>query len=423
MNVISVKIKFLGGAKEVGRIAIAVKTEKSQILLDYGVLFGREPGFPMHVPPKEVDAVILTHAHLDHSGTIPIFQIQEKKPVYGTQPTFGITELLISDFIHLSGYYLPFEYLELRSTMKSCVHLNYREKQVIGDITIQLLNAGHIPGSSQVLLETNGKRLLYTGDYNTAKTRLLSGADIEYGELDAVITESTYSEVNHAERSTLERDFVKSVVEVVESGGTVLVPAFSVGRSQEIACILAAYNLGCPITMDGMARKVNRILMRHPTNLQNPRLFMEAMNTITWVEGWRDRRKALKKPGVIISPAGMLKGGPAVYYIQRLGKKSGNAVFLVSFQIPGTPGRELLETGRCVIDGKLQKIKAQVKHFDFSSHCGADQLRDTIKTLEGNPKLYAVHGAEGSCSKFAKWINDETELDAVAPTTGDEYTL
>ncbi|MCK4952367.1 MBL fold metallo-hydrolase, partial [Candidatus Bathyarchaeota archaeon] len=155
---ISVKIKFLGGAKEVGRIAIAVKTEKSQILLDYGVLFGREPGFPMHVPPKEVDAVILTHAHLDHSGTIPIFQIQEKKPVYGTQPTFGITELLISDFIHLSGYYLPFEYLELRSTMKSCVHLNYREKQVIGDITIQLLNAGHIPGSSQVLLETNGKR-------------------------------------------------------------------------------------------------------------------------------------------------------------------------------------------------------------------------------------------------------------------------
>lgn len=420
---ISVTIKFLGGAREVGRIAIAVKTEKTQLLLDYGVLFGHEPGFPMHVPPKEIDAVILTHAHLDHSGTIPIFQIQEKKPVYGTQPTFDITELLISDFIHLSGYYLPFEYLELRSTMNSCVHLNYREKRVVGDITIQLLNAGHIPGSSQVLLETNGKRLLYTGDYNTSKTRLLSGADIDYGELDAVITESTYSEVNHAERSTLERDFVKSVIEVVESGGTVLVPAFSVGRSQEIACILTAYNLGCPITMDGMSRKVNRILMSHTTNLQNPRLFMEAMNTITWVEGWRDRRKALKKSGVIISPAGMLRGGPAAYYIQRLGKKQGNAVFLVSYQIPGTPGRELLETGKCVIDGKLQKIKAQVKHFDFSSHCGADQLRDTIKNLEGKPKVYTVHGAEGSCTKFAKWIKNETELDAVAPTTGDVYTL
>jgi putative mRNA 3-end processing factor len=423
VNVISVKIKFLGGAREVGRIAISVKTEKTQLLLDYGVLFGHEPGFPMHVPPKEIDGVILTHAHLDHSGTIPIFQIREKKPVYGTQPTFDITELLISDFIHLSGYYLPFEYLELRSTMNSCVHLNYREKRVIGDITFQLLNAGHIPGSSQVLLETNGKRLLYTGDYNTSKTRLLSGADIDYGELDAVIIESTYSEVNHAERATLEKDFVKSVVEVIESGGTVLVPAFSVGRSQEIACILAAYNLGCPITMDGMARKVNRILMRHTTNLQNPRLFMEAMNTITWVEGWRDRRNALKKSGVIISPAGMLRGGPAAYYIQRLGKKQGNAVFLVSYQIPGTPGRELLETGRCVIDGKLRKIKAQVKHFDFSSHCGADQLRDTIKKLEGNPKLYAVHGAEGSCSSFAKWIKNEAELDAVAPTTGDAYAV
>ena len=175
--------------------------------------------------------------------------------------------------------------------------------------------------------------------------------------------------------------------------------------------------------MDGMARKVNRILMRHTTNLENPRLFMEAMNTITWVEGWRDRRNALKKSGVIISPAGMLRGGPAAYYIQRLGKKQGNAVFLVSYQIPGTPGRELLETGRCVIDGKLRKIKAQVKHFDFSSHCGADQLRDTIKKLEGNPKLYAVHGAEGSCSSFAKWIKNEAELDAVAPTTGDAYTV
>ncbi len=119
----------------------------------------------------------------------------------------------------------------------------------------------------------------------------------------------------------------------------------------------------------------------------------------------------------------MLKGGPAAYYIQKLGKKPSNAVFLVSFQIPGTPGRELLETGRCVINGELQKIKAQIDHFDFSSHCGAKELQETIKNLEGNPKVYVVHGAEGNCEKFAKWITKETTLDAVAPKAGDTHAI
>ncbi|MFQ6081464.1 MAG: MBL fold metallo-hydrolase, partial [Candidatus Bathyarchaeia archaeon] len=149
VNTIPLKIRFLGGTREIGRSAIALKTERAQLLLDYGVMIDHEPGFPMHVSPKEVDAVILTHSHLDHTGTIPIFHIQERKPVYGTLPSFDLTQLLISDFIHLSGYYLPFEYIELRSMMRSCVHLNYREKQTIGDVSFQLLDAGHIPGSAQ----------------------------------------------------------------------------------------------------------------------------------------------------------------------------------------------------------------------------------------------------------------------------------
>ncbi len=119
----------------------------------------------------------------------------------------------------------------------------------------------------------------------------------------------------------------------------------------------------------------------------------------------------------------MLKGGPAAFYIQKLGKKRDNAVFLVSFQIPGTPGRELLDKGRCVIDGKMRKIKAEVRHFDFSSHCGASQLQETVKKLEGNPTVYVTHGAEGNCEKFARWVKKETGLKAVAPKTGDAYTL
>jgi len=423
VNEITLKIRFLGGTREIGRAAIALKTERAQVLLDYGTMMNHEPGFPMHVPPRDVDAIILSHSHLDHSGAIPIFHIRDKKPVYGTPPTFDLTSILISDFIHLSGYYLPFEYIELRSMMKNCRSLHYREEQAVGDIRFQLLDAGHIPGSAQILIEAEGKRLLYTSDYNTQETRLLSRADTDYGKLDALIIESTYADEDHPNRSELEKEFVAHVTEVVENGGTALIPAFSVGRSQEIACILAAYHFEYPTVMDGMARKVNRIMMNHTRYLRDPELFMNAIHTAMWVEGWRDRRTASKKPGAIISPAGMLKGGPSAFYIQKVGKKSRNAVFLVSFQIPGTPGRELLDKGRCLIDGKVRKIKARVEHFDFSSHCGASQLRQTIKKIEGNPTVYVVHGAEGNPQRLARWVREETGLDAVAPRTGDVYTV
>ena len=417
------KIRFLGSAREVGRAAIAIKTEKTQLLLDYGVMLNHEPGFPMHVPPKEVDAIVLTHSHLDHSGAVPIFHIQEKKPVYGTKLSFDLANMLISDFIHLSGYYLPYEYLELQSMMRNCTHLDYREKQILRDVQFQLLNSGHIPGGAQALVEANGKRLIYTSDFNTADTRLLRGADRDYGELDALIIESTYADEDHADRTTLEKEFVESVTEVVENGGTALVPAFSVGRSQEIACILAAYHFEHPVTIDGMAREANRIMMNHSSYMRDPQLFMNALHAATWVEGWKDRRAAPKKPGAIISPAGMLKGGPAAFYIQKVGKKRLNGVFLVGYQIPGTPGRELLDGGKCVIDGKMRKIKAQVRRFDFSSHSGASQLQDTVKEVEGNPTVYVVHGAEGNCERFAGWIKKEVGLKAVAPKAGDVFTV
>lgn len=423
VDTIPLKIQFLGGTREVGRSALLVMTEQTKILLDYGVMLNHEPGFPMHVPPKDVDAVVMTHSHLDHSGAIPVFHIHEKIPVFGTKLSFDLVHLLISDFIHLSGYYLPYEYIELRTMLRSCIHLNYREPRDVRDIQIQLLDAGHLPGSVQVLVEAEGKRLLYTSDYNLTETRLLHGADKEYGELDAVIIESTYADENHPDRKAAEKEFVESITEVVENGGTVLVPAFGVGRSQEIACILEAYHFDYSVTIDGMARETNRILMNHTAFLREPRLFMDAVHSATWVEGWRDRRGATKKPGVIISPAGMLKGGPAVFYVQKLGKKSRNAIFLVSYQIPGTPGRELLEKGRCVIDGKMRKVKAKVKRFDFSSHSGASELKETVESLKGSPKVYVVHGAEGNCKRFAKWIKKEIGFEAVAPRSGDTFKI
>ncbi|MBC7131452.1 MBL fold metallo-hydrolase [Candidatus Bathyarchaeota archaeon] len=419
----SVQIKFLGGTREVGRAAILVRTEKTQVLLDYGVMLNHEPGFPMHVPPKEVDAIILGHSHLDHSGAIPIFHIHGKVPVYTTALTAELSQLLISDFIHLSSYYLPFEYIELKTMMRSIKPLEFGAKQKVGDMSIQLLNAGHIPGSAHILIEAEGKRILYTGDFNIVDTMLLEGSTMNYGELDAVIMESTYANEDHTERRQLEKNFMEAVTEVVEKGGTVLVPAFSIGRAQEIACVLAAHHFEYPVYLDGMAREASRIMMNYPQFLRDHKLFMNAVHTAHWIEGWRDRRRATKKPGVIISPAGMLKGGPAAFYISKIGKKAKNAVFLVSYQIPGTPGSELLEKGVCVIDGKVRKVKARVEHFDFSSHCGASELKEAVLRVKGDAKFFVIHGADGNCELLADWIKKEAGFEAVAPDAGDTFTV
>lgn len=417
------QVGFLGGAREVGRLGISVKSEKAQSIVDYGVMLDNEPGFPMHVPPKDVDALVLTHSHLDHSGALPIFYINDKKPLITNKLNLELSQLLIQDFIHLSSYYLPFEYLELKAMMRSNHHLDFDQSTQVSDQKITLLNAGHTPGSASVLIEADGKRFLYTGDFNTEQSQLLPGASMDYGDLDAVVIESTYADSDHTERKELDRQFVEACTAVVEVGGTVLVPAFGVGRSQEMATILAAHHFEHPIVLDGMAREASRVIMNYKEFLRDPKLFINAMHSCDWVDGWRDRRKALKTPSVIITTAGMLKGGPAAFYLSKLAKKAINAVYLVSYQIPGTPGRELMEKGVCTIDGKVRKIKAAYRHFDFSSHCGQSQLKAALTKLGGKPKVFMVHGAEGNCERFADWAKTELGLDASAPRTGEKITI
>jgi putative mRNA 3-end processing factor len=212
------ELKFLGGTLEVGRSAVLVSYKDTNILLDYGVMLNDHPEFPLPVNTRKLNAVILTHAHLDHSGGIPMLYISGRPKTYMTSMTRDTSALLVQDFIKLSGQYLLFERREMELMLQNSRMVYYREPFRVGDLEIEFVDAGHIPGSAQVIVNGD-KTLVYTGDFTTVKTRLLDGADTSVGDVDGVVIESTYAHEDHAPRPELEKEFVKACREVVEDGG------------------------------------------------------------------------------------------------------------------------------------------------------------------------------------------------------------
>ncbi len=418
------QVKVLGAARQVGRSAFMVSQGSTNILLDYGAMTTKEPGFPMHVQPKIVDGLVLSHAHLDHSGSTPVFFLGgDKVKLHATPVTTELSNLLIEDFIKISGPYLPFEFIDLMAMNKATVNHGYKESFQIKDLTITFYDAGHIPGSCITGVEGGGKRLVYTGDVNGAETELLNPSWKDLGEADMVITESTYAMADHPARQAVEDEFVHYANEVVERGGVLLAPAFSVGRAQELAMILHRHGFKHTVGMDGMALKVNEVLMRYQEYLRDPALFRRTLEHTELITGWTQRRKFIEKPGVIISPAGMLVGGASVFYNQRLSLKEKNGISLVSFQVPGTAGRTLLDRGLTLINGKPTKVRASVRKFDFSSHSGKSILSADLKAIKGSPKFMTVHGEEESCVQLAEELHTDLGVETHAPSVGEIYEV
>lgn len=418
------KVTVLGAAKEVGRSAFLIDANHTRILLDYGVMLRRqEPLFPMHVKPKDIGAVVITHAHLDHSGFVPSLFLSKGMAAYATKPTFELTSLLIEDMIRISGFYLPFEYIDLLTMQKGSRAVGYREPFSVDGATVTLHESGHVVGGSTIVVEHEGKRIFYTGDINTRGSKMLRTADLDIGDIDLVITESTYSMGDHKPREESERELVHFANEVVERKGILFVPAFSVERAQEIACVLREANFKHKIVMDGMALKVNKIMSKHPDFLRDPELFSDAIRETEWVSGWKERRKAVKEPCVVISPAGMLVGGAGVFYLQQVARNERNGIAMVSYQGEGTPGRALLERRVATIEGKVRKVKAEIQRFEFSGHSGRSDLFEMISRIKGSPRVLTVHGDGEACVKFAEEIHERFGLEAHAPNTGETVTV
>ena len=420
------EVKVLGAANEVGRSGFLVNCDGTNLLLDYGVLFGKRgmpPEYPLHVKPKDLDAIIITHAHLDHSGNVPSLFVSGNTDVYATPPTFDLTRLLIEDMLKITKDAQPFGLPELNNMMRNAKEIGFKEKITKGNATFELRETGHVIGGGSVLIESQKKRLFYTGDIKTHGSRMLREADLDVGDIDLLIIESTYSQTEQKPRKESERELIEFANEVMDRKGVLFIPSFSVERSQEMACILRSSNFKHKIIMDGMALKVNEIMFNHPDYLRDPKVFADAINQAVAVKDHEKRKHAIEEPCVVISPAGMLVGGNATYYLQELSFNSNNGIALVSYQGEGTPGKKLLDTKKVSTRGKDLSVAAEVKQFEFSGHSDRNELFEVIKKIKGNPKVLTVHGDTESCKKFAQEIHEKFGFEAHAPDVNEVISI
>ncbi|MFW9867661.1 MAG: MBL fold metallo-hydrolase [Candidatus Thorarchaeota archaeon] len=432
-------ISFLGGCREVGRSAILVESnDGSKCILDYGIRFHGEERLPYEANLENLKAIALTHSHIDHSGGLPSLYKDQQVPFFTNSISLAITEVLIKDMIKISKYPYSFGYRELDYLKQNSYFLKNGIRQKIrDDFYITFVDAGHIPGSVSILLEVDQKTILYSGDINSQITNLIYPANISnIPDLDALIIESTYALKEHPPREQLERDFVNKVIDITDNGGKVLIPAFGVARSQEALLILEKYNYNGKIFIDGLARKISMLFLDYPQYIKNMKLFRKALRKSQFITRPKIRSKVKDTNGVIISPSGMLKGGAAIEYIQAILPDPLSAIYLVGYQVEGTPGRNLLdegvfefkETGRNRHEYLDLKIEARCDYdyFDFSSHSDNTHIHeyiDAIKFQENSSKdIYCIHGDNKSATSLASELVNKG-YNSVAPEIGEVYQI
>ena len=414
-------LKFFGGAQEVGRSSIMIKDGKT-LMLDYGIKLNSKTEYPIGLP--HIDAVVLSHAHLDHSGFLPAIYNEMLVPTFGTPPTLKLSTLLLEDSLNITKkeHQQPrFHKRQIKSFVNRYVNLDYHSNISVGDFNIQLFDAGHICGSAITLLERknsqNNKRIVYTGDYKLEQQYLHDGSEIV--ESDVLIMESTYATKEHPDREKLIQDFVGGVREVLDNGGTALVPAFAVGRAQESLAILYRNKLTTSTFVDGMARTATSIVLKYPDFIQHGDVLAKAVEETMSIDNHKDRRDAMVEPSVILTTAGMLNGGPVLNYITKLNRKS--RIFLTGFQVEGSNGRMLLEKGAIMLSNKSVKIDTETSYYDFSAHAGKNDLHEYAKRSSPST-IVCVHGSEENTKALAEDLKREG-FQAYAPKVGDTIKL
>ncbi|TKJ17188.1 hypothetical protein CEE44_01480 [Candidatus Woesearchaeota archaeon B3_Woes] len=455
-----VRISYLGSGRQVGRSCILLQTPESKILLDCGVnVASNNEAYPILEAPEfdinQLDAVIVSHSHLDHCGFIPyLFKYGYRGPVYCTEPTRDVMSLLLLDYIKIMKANSDKEPIfgsdDVREMVRHTVCLDFEEvTDITPDVRITLYNAGHIIGSAMVHLHVgNGlHNILYTGDMKYGKTALLEPAVTSFPRLETLMMEGTYGGRENIlpPKKDSDEELINLIKKTIERKGKVLVPVLGSGRAQEVLLIIedAIRNnklKDVPVYIDGMVWDITAIHTAYPEFLNNfiKKLIFHKDNNpflapyFKRIGSQKERKEVIedKGPCVILATSGMLVGGPSVEYLKHLSDNPNNSLVFVCYQGEGSLGRKIQRgaTEFITIFGQKQElnpIKMEVHTIEgLTGHSGRKQLMNFVHKCDPKPKKVIInHGESSKCLDLASSIHKQNRVETVAPRNLDALRL
>jgi len=454
-----VRMTSLGGFREVGRSCILMQTRDSNVLLDCGLNVGNpKERYPFFEIPefsvRDLDAVIISHAHLDHCGLVPfLFKYGYRGPVYSTLPTRNLSTMLQLDFVQIcekEGMMSPYSKRDVKTTVLHTIPLSWgKVTDIAPDIKLTLHNSGHILGSSIVHLHfgKGGYNFVYTGDFKFQKTRLLEKANVKFPRVEGLLLEATYGgpQDRIPSRQESERELKQILNSTIKKGGKILIPVLAVGRAQELIIILEEFVTkgvieNVPVFIDGLISEATAIHTANPDFLssdlrekilhqgKNPFL-SDFFTTITSHEERLDVQKG--GPCIIMATSGMLIGGPSVQYLRALANDKNNALIFVSYQVSGTLGNRIQRGFRefQYIDakGRTQLVKLNLNVFTlegFSGHSSRSQISQFLRRIQPRPKIVITnHGTSEKCVSLGTMIHKKLRKATKAPKNRETLIL
>ncbi|MDD5022598.1 MAG: beta-CASP ribonuclease aCPSF1 [Candidatus ainarchaeum sp.] len=429
----------LGGFKEVGRSCFLVQTQSSNVLIDCGIHpVSEDPkkAYPMlnmlGFPLTSIDAVIITHSHMDHMGFLPyLFAYGYDGPVYCTPPTRDLMIMLQQDYLNLANksttMKAPYSKKDIQTELSHIITVGYGDVvDITPEIKMTLYNAGHILGSSIVHLHIGEgtHNLVFTGDMKFGFTKLLDPANTNFRRMESLFIESTYGAKDDVIRNRKEMEFklISIIKETIAKGGNVLIPVFAVGRSQEILLVLEQYlahdpEFTSPVYIDGMVLEASAIHTAYPEYLREAvqRRILSNNSPFEWdkikVAKGGDKAEIVQgEPAVFIAPSGMLSGGPSLEYFKLLSNDEKNTIIFVGYQSPMSLGSKIQRGSKEIPilddDGRMktQEIKMRVETVEgFSGHSDRSQLMAFMKNLHPTPnRIITMHGDDEKTDDLAR---------------------
>ena len=456
-----IRLTVLGGAQEVGRSAFLVKTRESSVLLDCGINPGSQrpfEAFPRFDSPEfqidQLDAVVISHAHLDHCGLTPfLYKYGYDGPVYCSAPTSNLMTMLQLDYLDVAnkqGVTAYYDQKDVRECVLHTIPLRFGVvTDIAPDIRLTLHNSGHILGSAMVHLHIGEglHNIVYTSDYKFARTMLLEAAATEFPRIETVITESTYGGQDDfmPSRVEAEESLTHVINETLERKGKVLIPVPAVGRAQEIMLIIDGYMKRglmkeAPVFIEGMISEATAIHTAYPEYLGREvrhSILHEEVNPFqsdyfTIVEHPSVRQGIIEgEPCIVLATSGMLEGGPVIEYFKNWAEDEKNTIIFVSYQIEGTMGKRVQKGVNEVTmmdnEGKMAvvQVRMQVESIEgFSGHSDRRQLVNYLTHLKPKPeRIFVCHGEKSKIMNLAGFLDHKAGICTVVPAILETFRL